>query len=199
MSQEGWGLNSWFAEGKQKTLKSGRVSLEGAGYIHQLKWELQQRLSGKGTSAVKAKGMDAHLDAQALYEKKALDVVVKRGISQKDAKMYIDFYSKPQRERNYEEWEKVSEKWHNLNTGKDANGKELIDDETKMLVSAFIDGYNKATKFVEMAMDKADTKQTTKDARSLEWVSDMIVKCDEMIALIDKADPSFKNNKLRNT
>lgn len=198
MKQEGWGLNSWFAEGREKILQSGRVSLVEAGYIHQLKWELQQRLSGKGTSAVKAKGMDAHLDAQALYEKKALDIVVEKGIPQKDAKMYISFYSKPQRERNAEEWEKVSEKWHALNTGKNANGKELIDDDTKMIVSVFIDGYNKATKFVEMAMEKAETKQPSKDARSLDWVSDMIVKCDEMIALIDKADPSFKNNKLRN-
>jgi len=198
MAQEGWGLNSWFAEGREKVLQSGRVSLVEAGYIHQLKWELQQRLSGKGTSAVKVKGLEAHLEAQFVMEEKALKVLQDEGISRENAEMYFKYFSQPQRARDEKGWQKVEKKWNALNTRQEQRGEEWVDDTTRMIVSALVDSYNKATKFIVQAHAKLETQQPSKDTRSLDWVSDMITKCDEMIALIETADPSFKKNKLRN-
>ena len=85
----------------------------------------------------------------------------------------------------------MKDKWNELD--------KKIDVSVKRDISSFIDSYNKATKFVEMAEKKAlEEEEGSKEVRDMSWVSDMIVKCDEMIAIINNADPSFKENKLRN-
>jgi hypothetical protein len=187
-----WGLNAWFAEGEdKKNPKRGDTTKKGAGHIVQLKTLLTDRLASNGVSGKKVKGMETHLDDQDHYEKKAKKAAMDGKLSEKDAELYTGFFSKPQRERNYDEWEKVKKRWEELDA--------TIYPSTRRDIQAYIDGYNKATKFIIQAEEKAlEEGESGKEGRDLSWVSEMISKCDEMIAIINKADPSFRESKLRN-
>ena len=77
MAKELWGLNSWFNEGEQ------------SGYIVVLKNELEGRKRGKGTSAAKNIGREAHEADMAFYEDEARSQAEQGGLKGKE----IDFLS----------------------------------------------------------------------------------------------------------
>lgn len=189
---EDWGLNAWFADGEQKkNPKRGDTTLKNAGYIVQLREELSKRLTNTGGSGKKVKGMETHLDDQSHYWDKAVGAVKAAKFSEKDAELYIGFFSKPQRDRNHQEWEKEKKQWEELD--------KKIYTATRRDIQSYIDSYNKATKFIIQAENKVlEEQEEGKEVRDMSWLSEMIGKCDEMIAIINKADPSFKTNKLRN-
>lgn len=189
---EDWGLNAWFADGEEKkNPKRGDTTLKNAGYIVQLREELTRRLQNIGVSGKKVKGIETHLDDQSHYEKKAIEAAKAAKFSEKEAELYTGFFSKPQRDRNYVEWEKVKKQWEELD--------KKIFASTRRDIQSYIDSYNKATKFIIQAENKAlEEEEESKEVRDMSWLSEMIGKCDEMIAIINKADPSFKKNKLRN-
>lgn len=190
MAGSEWGLNAWFADGEEGHSKTGKRTLKNAGYIVQLRNELSERITGKGTGQAKNKGLEEHLENQRLCEDGALEFI-KQSIKKNDqAKLYFDYYSKAQRDQTGN-WDNVSDEWYKLDAKLDAI--------TKRHISVYVEGHNKAQKFITHFTDKATNQdETYGDTRDREWMSKMIEYCDKMIELINNADPSFKDNKLRN-
>lgn len=190
MAGSEWGLNAWFADGEEGHSKTGKRTLKNAGYIVQLRNELSERITGKGTGQAKNKGLEEHLENQRHFEDRALELI-KQSIKKNDqAKLYFDYYSKAQKDQ-MGNWDAVSDEWYKLDAKVDAIIKRDI--------NAFVDSHNKAQKFIAHYTAKADNQDDAYgDTRDREWMSKMIEYCDKMIELINNVDPSFKDNKLRN-
>jgi len=189
MAGSEWGLSAWFDEGKEGVSQKGKKVIQGAGHIVKLRNELSERLAGKGTSQVKNKGLETHLDASEYYEKKAIDALKEHFKKDKDAQLYFDYFSKPQRDGKGD-WSTKSDTWHLLDS--------KLNEHFRYDIQAYVDGYNKAQKFIVQYNQRAAESDDQTDTRDTDWIPEMIEYCDKMIELINKADPSFKNNALRN-
>lgn len=190
MAGSEWGFNAWFAEGEEGHSKSGKQTLKNAGYIVSLRNELSERITGKGTGQAKNKGLEEHLENQRHYEERALDLIKASIKKSEQAKLYFDYYSKAQKDQ-MGNWDDHADEWYKLDAKVDATLKRDI--------NAFVQGHNTASKFIKQYEDRAENQdETYGDTRDREWMSQMIEYCDKMIQLINKADPSFKDNKLRN-
>lgn len=178
MAKELWGLNSWFNEGEQR------------GYIVLLKDELEGRKRGKGTSAVKNIGKEAHQADMAFYEDEARSQAEKGGLKGKEIDVYVKFVSPTARQEDKEEWKNKKNDWEKF------DGR--LPDDVRRRIKANVEAMNKSEKFLLQEMAKETAPDKKEDSRDMEWMDEMIGLCDKMIDLIGKQDPSFKNNKLRN-
>jgi hypothetical protein len=194
MAGEGWGLNAWFNDEEKSE-----------GHIVKLKMELEGRLNGKGTAAYKKTPISQHADNVIFFIREATEFLKGQSLTEDEIGLYIRYFSTPQRERDEKGWKSNEVKWKKVD--------EKVDDmDVVRRVRSAIDSANKSWKqlpekviteedvlgLLDGSVDAFDSEDSY--GRSLDWVKEMIDKCDEMIEIINRkdVDATFRENTLRN-